>query len=49
MKGGDFDVMFQQVYLYIYKSLGPYKESDRKFRMTEEQQRNNAMEEMQWV
>ena len=23
-------------YLYIYKSLGPYKESDRKFRMTEE-------------
>lgn len=35
--------MFQQVYLYIYKSLGPYKESDCKFRMTEEQQRKNAM------
>ena len=43
MNGGDFDVMFQQVYLYIYKSLGPYKESDCKFRMTEEQQRKNAM------
>ena len=41
--GGDFDVMFQQVYLYIYKSLEPYKESDCKFRMTEEQQRKNAM------
>lgn len=36
-------------YLYIYKSLGPYKESDCKFRMTEEYQRKNAMEEMQWV
>ena len=30
-------------------SLGPYKESDCKFRMTEEYQRKNAMEEMQWV
>ena len=39
----------RMLFAYGTGMTGPYKESDCKFRMTEEYQRKNAMEEMQWV